>query len=95
MNYEKIAEAVKLILIQHFNISASSFSWEAPLEELQEDFKILDYLIFLERLLQSKFKKDFFLLENISTAIHNPKDVVNLIMKIFEEELDKIALEQV
>jgi hypothetical protein len=95
MNYEKIAEAVKIILIQHFNISTSSFSWKDSLEELQEDFKILDYLIFLERLLQSKFKKDVFLLENISTAIHNPRDIVNLIMKILEEELDEIALEQV
>ncbi|MBL4649663.1 MAG: hypothetical protein JKY03_08025 [Aureispira sp.] len=95
MNYEKVAESVQKIFIQYFNISASSFSWEVPLEELQEDFKILDYLIFLERLLQSKFKKDFFLLENISTAIHNPKDIVNLIVKIFEEELDRIALEQV
>jgi hypothetical protein len=92
MNHEKVSEAVRIILIQHFNILDRSFSWEQPLDELQEDFKILDYLIFLERLLQSKFKKEFSLLENISTAIHSPGDIVNLIMKVFEDELDEIVV---
>jgi hypothetical protein len=86
MRYEKISETVQAILIQYFNISASSFSWEKHLEELHSDFKILDYLIFLERLLQNKFKKELFLLENISTAIHTPRDLVNLIMESFKNE---------
>lgn len=89
MNYDEISETVQSILIQHFNIPASAFSWEESLEKQQADFKILDYLIFLERLLQSKFKKDFFLLENISTAIHNPKDIVVLIMESFKNELEE------
>ncbi|CAA6830172.1 MAG: Unknown protein [uncultured Aureispira sp.] len=89
MNYDEISETVQSILIQHFNIPVSAFSWEESLEKQQADFKILDYLIFLERLLQSKFKKDFFLLENISTAIHNPKDIVVLIMESFKNELEE------
>ena len=93
MNYDEISETIQSILIQHFNIPASAFSWEESLEKQQADFKILDYLIFLERLLQSKFKKDFFLLENISTAIHNPRDIVNLIIKVLKNELDKIAVD--
>lgn len=93
MNYDEISETVQSILIQHFNIPASAFSWEETLEKQQADFKILDYLIFLERLLQSKFKKKILLLEHISTAIHNPKDIVALIMKIFENELEETNLE--
>lgn len=87
MDYEKISETVQVILVQYFNIPASSFSWEKHLEELQSDFKILDYLIFLERLLQNKFKKELFLLENISTAMHTPRDIVNLIMDSFKDEV--------
>jgi hypothetical protein len=93
MNHEKVSEVVQSILIEHFNILEGSFSWEQPLDKLQADFKILDYLIFLERLLQSKLKKEFSLLENISTAIHSPSDIVHLIMKVFENELDETVFD--
>lgn len=81
MTQAEVAAAVQAILIQHFNIQADEFSWEKPLEALHEDFKILGYLVFLEQLLHQRFGKKIPLLENCSTAIHTPEDIVNLIIK--------------
>lgn len=79
MEQSDIATAVKAILIHHFNIPVDQFSWDKPLDDLQANFKLLGYLVFLEQLLGQEFGKKIPLLENCSTAIHTPKDVVNLI----------------
>lgn len=81
MTQVEIANVVQALLIQHFHIPADQFCWEQPLEVLHEDFKLLGYLVFLEQLLQQQFGKKIPLLENCSTAIHTPEDVVNLIIK--------------
>ncbi len=81
MTYDVISATVKSIFTEHFHIQHDQFSWEQPLESLQKDFKILSYLVFLEQLLDKSFKKKIPLIENISTAFHTPRDVVELIMR--------------
>lgn len=79
MSEQKIADTVQETFIQHFNIHPEDFDWETPLEELDTNFKILGNLVFLEQLLEKEFGKNALLLENISTAIHTPKDIMELI----------------
>lgn len=79
MTKEEVAAKVQSVLIQHFSIQASHFSWEQSLETLQVDFKILGYLVFFEQLLEQQFGQKIPLLENISAEIHTPEDVVLLI----------------
>lgn len=79
MTNEKVSDIVKSILLRHFNIQPDFFAWEQPLEELQEDFKVLGNLVFLEQLLEKEFDKNIPILENISTSFHTPRDVVDLI----------------
>ena len=81
MTQQEVAEEVKTMLVQHFHVAPERFCWDRPLESLHEDFKILGYLVFLEQLLHHRFGKKIPLLENCSTAIHTPEDVVNMIIK--------------
>lgn len=82
MNHqEHTAQQVQNIFIIHFDIEPEQFSWEKPLEVLQKDFKILSYLVFLEQLIHQHFELNIPLIENISTAFHTPKDILNLINK--------------
>ncbi len=73
------ADIVHSLLTEHFNIDARHFDWERPLEQLDEQFKLLGNLVFLEQLLQKEFQQDIHLLENISTAYHTPRDILELI----------------
>ena len=82
MQREEVEMALQSILVQHFNIAPDQFSWEKPMDALQEDFKSLSYLMFLEQLLQQQFGKNIRLLETISTAFHTPKDIVQHILSI-------------
>lgn len=79
MNYPDISEKLKEIIIQYFNLSPDLFGWEQPLECLHKDFKLLDHLVFLEKLIQEEFGKHISLVGQISTAIHSPKDIRALI----------------
>ncbi|MEZ4848475.1 MAG: hypothetical protein R3B93_07630 [Bacteroidia bacterium] len=81
MQKEEVSNIVRILLIQHFDIHPDVFSWEKTLEELQADFKILSYLLFLEQLLQKQFGTKVGVLEVISTAFHTPQDVVDLILR--------------
>ncbi len=81
MTNETISHTVQSILIEKFDVSPENFTWDKSLEELQENFKILGNLVFLEQLLEKQFDRKFPLLEHISTAYHTPKDIVVLIMK--------------
>lgn len=80
MQYEEVQAIVRSILIRHFNIPPDQFSWEKPLDALQENFQILSYLMFLEQLLQQQFGEKIRLLENISTSFHTPEDIIQLVM---------------
>lgn len=77
------ADILQSIFIAHFNIDSGRFDWEQTLERLDEQFKLLGNLVFLEQLLQNEFQKEIPLLENISTAFHTPKDVLEIVMKEF------------
>ncbi len=81
MKISLIKIIVKRVLIDNFNIEPRDFDWDKPLEQLQENFKILGYLVFLEQLLNSELDSKIELLEQISSNIHTPKDIVNLIQK--------------
>jgi hypothetical protein len=81
MTEENISFIVKSVLINNFNIESHDFSWDKPLEQLQENFKILGYLVFLEQLLNREFNSKIVLLEHISSNVHTPKDIVELIQK--------------
>ncbi len=77
---DKKADIIQTILTEHFNIDSVHFDWEQPLENLDEQFKLLGNLVFLEQLLQKEFQRDIPLLENISTAFHTPRDILELII---------------
>lgn len=81
MTQQEISQAVRSILTQHFNIPPDRFSWDVSLETLQEDFKTLSQLMYLEQLLQQRFGNKIRLLENISTVFHTPEDVVLLVAR--------------
>ena len=76
---DKNSARLHKILLDNFNIHPAHFSWELPLNDLHPNFKILSYLVFLEQLLQKELDMNIPLIENINTAFHTPKDVLNLI----------------
>ena len=73
---DKIPDILRFILTKHFNIAADQFDWNRPLEDLDEQFKLLGNLVYLEQLLEEEFQKEIPLLENISTTYHTPKDIL-------------------
>ena len=73
---DKIPDILRFILTKHFNIAADQFDWNQPLEDLDEQFKLLGNLVYLEQLLEEEFQKEIPLLENISTTYHTPKDIL-------------------
>lgn len=81
MTADNISNIVKQVLVNNFNIEPHNFNWDKPLEQLQENFKILGYLVFLEQLLSHEFNSKIVLLEHISSNVHAPKDIVKLIQK--------------
>ncbi len=81
MSTDDVHISLKQLFVNHFNINGTQFNWDLPLEELDEDFKTLSYLMFLEQLLNSEFKIKLLVLERINTSVHTPKDIVNLVEK--------------
>lgn len=72
-------EVVKSLLIRHFNTSETTFSFTVPLEELDADFKVLNYLIYFEQLLNEAFTTKILLLESINAAVHTAGDISDLV----------------
>ena len=75
----KKAALIQSIFKEHFGIGPDHFDWARPLEELDEQFKFLGNLVFLEQLLQKEFQKEVPVLENICTAFHTPGDILELV----------------
>lgn len=92
MSGKEISKIVQSIMIKYFDVDPTAFDWEKTLECLQEDFKMLDYLIFMERLVQQQFEKEISLLDYISTAIHTPKDIVDLIVDYYKNKQQEVVL---
>lgn len=80
MSTEDAHRLVKQLFINHFNIKDTQFCWDTPLDELDDDFKVLSYLLFLEQLLHSEFKSKIQILEKVNSSVHTPKDIVNLVL---------------
>ncbi|GAL66788.1 hypothetical protein JCM19301_1332 [Jejuia pallidilutea] len=72
---------VKQIFVNHFSIKESQFNWHLPLDQLDADFKTLSFLVYLEQLINSKFKTKVSIIEKINASVHTPKDIVHLIEK--------------
>ena len=79
MGQQEISNAVRSIFTERFGISPDVFDWDRPLEELDERFKLLSNLVFLEQLLQEEFQKEVPVLENICTAFHTPAGILELV----------------
>lgn len=75
------ADIIQSIFSKHFNIEAGRFDWEQPLEQMDKQFKLLGNLVYLEQLLQKEFQRKIPLLENISTAFHTPKDILDIVTR--------------
>ncbi len=87
MQQEKIALIIRSVLLKNFDIPAEQFAWESTLQVLDKQFKILSTLVELEKLLNLQFDKEIALVENIITTIHTPKDIVQLVMKVYDNRL--------
>lgn len=85
MNRADITTIVQSILVDHFDIIATKIIWDDTLENLNENFKYLGFLLELEKLLQSRFDVKILLIEYISANIHTPEDVVTLIYKTIQD----------
>lgn len=79
MNSAEIESIVQAILEEHFDVMPSPTMKNKTLDELNENFKILGFLLELEQLLQLRFNKEILLIEHISAAIHTPEDIIELI----------------
>ena len=77
-------QTVKTILLTKFEISEERFAWDKPLEQLNENFRILGYLMYLEQLLNRAFDIELPLIEHVSSSIHSPQDILELV----ESELE-------
>lgn len=81
MNREVASKKLHEIFTNNFDIQSEEFGWKKPLELINEDFKILSYLVFLEQLIQEDFEISIPIIENISTSFHTPNDILLLIIK--------------
>ncbi|MCB0427873.1 MAG: hypothetical protein KDD16_11275 [Mangrovimonas sp.] len=81
MTKDEVNTILQSIIIKNFRVDAEHFYWDKPIESINEDFKTLGYLVFLEQLINKKFKTKVPILENIISNIHTPNDISNLILK--------------
>lgn len=81
MSDQEIHNILQTIFSENFQVDSLNFDVNKSLEELDSDFKILSYLLFLEQLLSRQFNTKIALLENISSEIHTPKDIIHLIKR--------------
>ncbi|MDZ7614292.1 MAG: hypothetical protein U5K51_11760 [Flavobacteriaceae bacterium] len=81
MEEKEIRVKLKSILLNNFEVNPLLFDWDVPLEDLQQKFSLLGYLVFFEQLINEHFEGRFHILENINAAIHTPNDVCRLIQE--------------
>lgn len=74
-------ERLKAILLNNFDVDPIHFDWDVPLEDLQQKFSLLRYLVFFEQIINEHFKGKFQILKNINASVHTPNDVYLLIME--------------
>ena len=84
MNRTEIVSIVQAILVEDFKVATTPIMNNKTLETLSENFKVLGALLELERLLQQRLKKEILIIEHISTSIHTPEDLVELILVHFK-----------
>jgi len=89
MSTQEVKIKIKSILIQQFKLQRDQFSWKHPLEQLNEEFKILSCLILLEQLFNQLFGKKIPLLKKVSTAFHTPQDLVDIVLCELDNKTNK------
>ena len=77
----EVRERLKAILLNNFEMDPGRFDWDVPLEDLEQKFSLLGYLVFFEQIINERFEGKFLILENINTSVHTPNDVCQLIME--------------
>ena len=81
MAENEVCEKLKDMLLNNFDVDPGSFDWDVPLEDLQQKFSSLGYLVFFEQFINEHFEGKFQILENINGSVHTPNDVCRLIME--------------
>ncbi|SFN47590.1 hypothetical protein SAMN04487989_101693 [Bizionia echini] len=76
---EDLQNSVKQLFVAYFNIKEAQFNWHVPLEQLDEDFRTLRYLVYLEQLINTEFNAKVLLMEKINASIHTPTDIIKLV----------------
>ncbi len=77
----EVRDTIKSVLLNNFDIEPGKFDWNTPLEDLQQKFSQLGYLVFFEQVINDHFGGKFQILENINAALHSPNDVYQLIQE--------------
>ena len=80
MTRAEIEYDVLTILREHFNVNPDEIDTDAPLEVLSGNFRFLEYLVFLEQLLNRQFEIHLPLLEHINTEMHSLRNIVDLVL---------------
>ena len=78
---QEVANIIQDLLVDKLNVKPGDFNWNSKLNELNEEFELLGHLVYFEQLLNKQFEKNISLIEYISTDIHTPNDIVELVMK--------------
>jgi hypothetical protein len=86
----EVRERLKAILQNNFGVNPIHFDWDVPLEDLQQKFSLLGYLVFFEQIINERFEGKFQILENINASVHTPNDVCRLIMQELKTNPDKL-----
>lgn len=83
MKEHTIKNILLTTLKEQFNVPEADFDWNKPLLFLHEDFKLLSTLLRLEQSLNEQLQINLQFVENISTYLHTPNDILDLIMSNF------------
>lgn len=81
MDEDEIIVIVKSILLDSFDIPIDNFSWDEPLEYLNDDFGILGVMLDFEKLLQQQINQSISILNYIDPTFNTPRDIIDLIKK--------------
>lgn len=85
MTRAEITSSVQVILAEHFNVETTPTMKNVPLGKLNNNFKILGFLLELERLLQLRLKKEILIIEHFSASIHTMEDLIELVFMNYEK----------
>ena len=81
MTDQELKNILQTSLMELFNIPTSDIAWDEPLVLLHDDYKLLSGLLKLEEVLNEKLQTELMLVENISSYLHTPNDLLHLLLE--------------